>query len=277
MLTAGSASVFGLTAQVLTFAFAAPLYAAIQLYGSITASRPSAENIRVPRAVLNAMPFAFVVGYMVPTVLLILPPSEYITADLKQVFIAGWHPWPAYVSILITAIYVLSSPFLKDERSPSSSRAALRSLRVVYAFAFAQTAVAHLTALIISLATVLAPVIFKEQFLGSLHPLQVFETRLPWSSPAFQVETVGQGVQVFLRWDYLIGSTGILVWALTLHTTAHQAVYSRVCLAGLGVKIVLLTLLAGPVGAAVELMWERDELVLSETGSSKETAQKQLS
>jgi hypothetical protein len=38
------------------------------------------------------------------------------------------------------------------------------------------------------------------------------------------------------------------------------------------VKVGLLTVLTGPTGAAVELMWERDELVFKETSGSRQQA-----
>lgn len=257
-----SATVFGLTAQVLTFAFAIPLYCAVHLVTSVTARKPSAENLGIPHAVLRALPFAFVIGMLVPSGLMILPQSETITSDLKQILIASWHPWPAYVAILLGIAHLVLTPLQRNDGSPDSKRSSRRSLRYVYAFAFANVAISHLVCVTISLATVAAPAIFAEPFLESLHPLKVFETPLPWQSPVVRVDTVGQGMQTFLRWDYLIGTTGVLVWAVSLYKTAHRAVYGRVDGLGLLIKTALLTLLSGPVGAAVELLWERDELVL---------------
>ncbi|KAF7126248.1 hypothetical protein CNMCM5793_002743 [Aspergillus hiratsukae] len=260
---------FGLLAQVLTFAFAAPLYCAFQLYSSVTARNPNAENIRIPRAVLDVVPLVFIVGFMVPTLLMILPVSEHVTVDMKQIFIASWHPWPAYVAIALTIINIVFSPFVSGDRSVEGGRANLRSLRFVYAFAFANAALTHLISWIVSLATVVVPAIFEKRLLAALHPFKVFEIALPWTVPALQVSDIGQGVHVFLRWDYLIGSAGVLVWALSLYKTAHLVVYGRVGWLDLLKKVALLVTLAGPVGAAVELMWERDELIIYETGGMK--------
>ncbi|KAL2823804.1 hypothetical protein BDW59DRAFT_92366 [Aspergillus cavernicola] len=263
----------GLLAQVMTFAFATPLYCAIQLFTSVTAVRPNPENIRIPRAVLKALPLVFLIGFMVPSGLLLVPISEEVTTDLKQIFIAVWQPWPAYVSILLTIVHVLFSPFTSNDNTIEGGRATLRSLRWVYAFAFANTALTHIISWIIPLATVAAPMLFKEEYLEALHPLMVFDIPKPWGTPAL-AENVGAGVHAFLRWDYLIGSVGVLVWAVSLHQTAHRVVYGQVgcgCV-GLVVKIAALTALAGPVGAAVELMWERDELVVNELGGLKRVA-----
>jgi len=253
---------FGLTAQVLTFAFATPLFLGLQLGSSITARRPHADNIRIPRAVLAVLPAIFVVGFMVPSHAMILPAPEVISVDWKQIAIAIWQPWPAYVSILSTVAYFVLSPLLSDNR-----RASMSGLRWVYAFAFLNASVSHIVSWTVSLATVLAPGLFQDRFVESLHPAKVFEVPLPWSG--LQVDTVAEGVHAFLRWDYLIGSAGVLVWALSLYTVAHRQLLNNVSWISLLVKIGVLTTLAGPTGAAVELIWERDELVFSETSESQ--------
>lgn len=260
---------FGLTAQVLTFAFATPLFLGLQLSSSITARRPNADNIRIPRAVLAALPLIFVVGFMVPSHAMILPAPEVISVDWKQIAIAIWQPWPAYVSILSTVAYYVLSPFF------SNHRASMSGLRWVYAFAFLNASVSHLVSWVLSLATIFVPGMFQDRFLEALHPAKVFEVPLPWSG--LQVETVAQGVHAFLRWDYLIGSAGVLVWALSLYVVAHKQILSTVSWVSLLVKVSVLTAVAGPTGAAVELMWERDELVFSETGGSKQVSKNKKS
>ncbi|KAJ5807335.1 hypothetical protein N7447_010791 [Penicillium robsamsonii] len=258
-------TIFGLIAQVFTFAFGIPLTCGLQLGSSITARRPHADNIRVPRAVLAALPLTFVVGYMLPTVAMTLPAPSVISVDLKQIAISFWHPWPAYVSILTTVAYFTLSPFFSNNH-----RASMSSLRWVYTFAFANASLSHIVSWVVSLATVIVPALFEDRFLSSLHPAKVFSIPLPWSG--LTVNNVGDGVHVFLRWDYLIGSAGVLIWAISLYTIAHKQLLSTVSWPSLLVKIFLLTVLAGPAGAAVELIWERDELVFSETGGSKQVS-----
>jgi hypothetical protein len=254
---------FGLTAQVLTFAFATPLFLGLQLGSSVTARRPHPDNIRIPRAVLASLPFIFVVGFMVPSHAMILPAPGVISVDWKQIAIAIWQPWPAYVSILSTVAYYVLSPFFSNNH-----RASMSSLRWVYAFAFLNASVSHLVSWVLSIATVVVPGLFQAQFVESLHPAKVFEIPLPWSG--LEVETVAQGVHAFLRWDYLIGSAGVLIWALSLYVVAHRQILNTVSWPRLLLKVGVLTALTGPTGAAVELMWERDELVFSEVEGSRQ-------
>ncbi|KAJ5951930.1 uncharacterized protein N7479_010343 [Penicillium vulpinum] len=260
-------TIFGLIAQVLTFAFGIPLACGLQLGCSVTARRPHADNIRIPRSVLAVLPLIIVVGYMVPTAAMALPAPSVISVDLKQIAIAIWHPWPAYVSILTTVAYFALSPFFSNNH-----RASMSSLRWVYAFAFANASLSHIVSWVVSLATVVVPVLFEDRYLDSLHPSHVFSVPLPWSG--LTVDNVGDGVHVFLRWDYMIGSAGVLIWATSLYTIAHKQLLSTVSWPNLLLKIALLTVLAGPAGAAVELIWERDELVFSETGGSKQQVSK---
>lgn len=249
-----------------TFAFATPLICALQLGCSVTASRPHADNIRVPRQVLVALPLIFVVGFMVPTHLMVMPAS-LLTVDIKQIAIAIWQPWPAYVSILATVSYYVLSPFYAN-----NNRASRSALRWVYAFAFTNAALAHLVTWIVSLATVAVPALFDARFVDALHPCKVFSFPVPWSG--LKVDNVSDGVHVFLRWDYMIGSAGVLLWAITLYTVAHKQILSTVAWPSFLFKIVLLTALTGPTGAAVELIWERDELVFNETGGHRQQVTK---
>lgn len=255
--------VFGLVAQVFTYAFATPLFLGLQLSSSITARRPHADNIRIPRAVLVALPLVFVAGFMVPTHMMALPAPSMVSVDFKQIAIAIWQPWPAYVSILSTVAYYVLSPFFSNNH-----RASMSSLRWVYAFAFINASLSHLVSWIVSLATVVVPMLFEQRFLEALHPANVFGIPLPWSG--LTVDTVGHGVHVFLRWDYVIGSAGVLIWAIFQYTVAHRQILGTVMWTSLLFKIAILSAVAGPAGAAVELIWERDELVFSETGGNKQ-------
>lgn len=266
LLTPFSPTIFGLTAQVMTFAFAIPLYCGFHLANAVTAKKPTAASFRISRPVLNFIPFAMLVGYGLPSALMMDAP---VGADMRQKFIAAWHPWPAYVTIMVTIVDFLFSP----RRKADPGRATLSALRRVYAFAFATAALPHVLSLVVSIASIRTPFLFSEEYRAALHPAEVFKIALPWTKPALQVGSVAEGVHVFLRWDYLIGTFGVLLWAMSLHATANWEVLRKSGWFGMFVKTVLLVVVSGPVGAAVELMWERDELVIQEAMLAKRQAQ----
>ncbi|PGH31775.1 hypothetical protein GX50_05441 [[Emmonsia] crescens] len=91
---------------------------------------------------------------------------------------------------------------------------------------------------------------------------------MPWSR--VQAQSLGEGALWFLKWDQLLGSGGRLLWAIDLYIAAHRALNVSVGCVGLGVKVTLLCAVSGVAGAVVELMWERDELVLQGQGQEKE-------
>ena len=260
-----SSVLLGLAAQVLTFAFAAPLYGFLHLMSARTANKPNAEDMRIPYAVLKAFPAVFLIGNAIPSFAMTLPMSDRITPDIKQILIAAWQPWPAYTAILLTVANFVLGSFIKADNSAAGKRKTNNAIRYIYAFAFGTTAVAHIVAVTIPVATVLVPKLFDAKLAAELHPLKVLETPLPWTAPVATISTLGQGVHAFLRWDYIIGTTGVLVWAFTLHQRAHRFIErdSSASLCGLLSRTATLVAVAGPVAAAVELMWEREELVLA--------------
>lgn len=230
----------------------------------------------MPPAILRTIPFIFLIGYQVPSILAGLRAPETISIDLKQILIAIWQPWPLYVSILAGTVYYTTSLFTSpDTNLTRAARTQLTLLRRVYAVAFAQTAITHVAGWTFSLATVLFPVLFNPRFIPLFHPLRVFMPTFPFLEGDLKVETVGQGVHIFLQWDILVGSYGILVWVISLWTSAQKKYRLErsgtvSLLLGLLVKVSLLTVVAGPIAAAIELIWERDELVLAQAVSQEQ-------
>lgn len=199
------------------------------------------------------------IGYFIPTALLALPTSV-LDMDTKQSILASWQLWPLSVSFLTT----LANLFFPQSTSMddiNSHRANIRGLRYLYAFAFACAAIPHITAWSISIASVIYPSLFNVEYLHLLHPWRVFVNQLPLSS--VRVSSVDEGSLWFLQWDNVIGSTSLLLWAWALYHKAHREAGVKMSAVESVLKIGLLLFLAGPAGAAVELIWERDELVFS--------------
>ncbi|TQV90417.1 atmA protein [Cordyceps javanica] len=280
----------GLLAQVLTFAFATPVYGLLHLLTGRTASAPSRASMHIPYAVLAAFPLVFFVGNTVPSVAMVLPFSAHNTVAVKQLLTALWQPWPAYTAFGLSAAHlVLGSSGLGlltagDRPTPEGRGRAAAALRLIYAIAFGNAAVSHLAAATVTLGTVLAPKIFHPDYAVSLHPLKVLETVLPWApNPVAQIRALGDGVNIFLRWDYLLGSTSLLLWASVLHLRA-RAYYHKTAAAAAAAgsvpalpflaKVAALYAVVGPAAAAVELMWEREELVLQSDDKTPTTTKK---
>ncbi|KAF1729824.1 Aflatrem synthesis protein A [Beauveria bassiana] len=278
--TLSSFTVFlGLVAQTLTWAFATPVYGFLHLLTSASASVPSRANMHIPYAVLQALPLVFLVGNAVPSLAMILPLSlSWNTPAVKQLLIAAWQPWPVYTAFGLTAAHLLLGGVLTagDSPSPAGRKKSAAALRFIYAIAFANAAVSHLVALTVTVGAALAPAIFDPDYAVSLHPTKVLETILPWAAnPVAQIQTLGDGATILLRWDYVLGTTSLLLWASVLHARAYKH-YEGKCVDVVSflAKIATLYVVVGPAGAAVELMWEREEFALQTEDKALTTKKK---
>ncbi|KAJ9223023.1 hypothetical protein DTO271D3_623 [Paecilomyces variotii] len=269
------ASVFGVgfLAQTITYALSMTIYCMLNLWKSRTISNLTLQKIITPRIISNTLPLALFIGYFIPTALLAAPTAIF-NMDTKQSFLAAWQLWPLTVSFLLSLTKYFSPRCTRPDNI-HDRRADILSLRYLYAFAFACAAIPHLGTWLISLTSVIYPGLFNAEYLEKLHPQRVFINKIPLDS--VRVSSVEEGSLWFLQWDNTIGSISVMLWAVALYRKACAEAKVRVSAVELGVKICLLVILGGPVGAAVELVWERDELVFSkelEVAAEKGTGEK---
>lgn len=250
----GRASIFGLVAQLFTFAISASLYCGLHLWFSPVSVQPKPERIVAPETVVRVLPFIFVVGYIIPCVGVILPTPGVISVDAKQVLIALWQPFPGYVSLLAFVAHLL----LPHRYSSSISKRI--ALRIFYSASFWLAAITHAVGWGVALTSVLLPALFNEKIVHALHPREVFG--VTWPSSDFRVTSLAEGVHVFLQWDFLIGCHAVLLWAAVQNALAQRRITGRVNWFGLATTVVGCETLFGPVAAAVHLMRLRDELLL---------------
>lgn len=258
-------------AQSITFGLAAPIYAIIHLITSPTARQPRPEGLIASPLDIGVVPFSIFVGYIIPSALTAFPETSTGPIRTLQERISFWQPWPIWVSVvqIVTskALSFVCSTGDNDARHAKVQKV-LSNSRVVYAFAFGLAALSHIAALSLSIISALFPTLFDPDVLHSLHPANVFVPTMPWS--ATKAKSLGQGVQDFLHYDHLVGVVAVLFWVLSLYTSAHSARNVKVNFVSLVSKIGALILTSGIAGTAVELMWERDEVLLADEGKRKE-------
>ncbi|EEP76434.1 predicted protein [Uncinocarpus reesii 1704] len=247
------------------FAVSAPLYVTLHLFTSPTASKPTKENINMPVIQVKTLLWSTLAGYVVPSVLVAFPEMAQGLLPSKQHGIALWQAWPIYVAIFQ---YGISKSAEICCPSGSGNVAQNRSsLRYLYAFAFACAAIPHIASWAISLSALAFPTLFSPELASTLTPRNVFENISPWSSQ--KPETLGMGTLWLLQWDYMTAAAPTLLWAILLYNAAHSACGIRVSSVKLGFKTIALCAVAGIAGAAVELMWERDELLFGSSDAQK--------
>ncbi|ODH40897.1 hypothetical protein ACO22_01496 [Paracoccidioides brasiliensis] len=254
--------IFGLLFQLITLGIAIPIYAALHLYTSRTLSNPTRQTVTIRPSSLTGVkliPFSVTLGYLLPSIFLTLPESTWLPLQSTQERIAFWQPWPIWVWLIHSATTRITTALLRSNRALSAKQT-LSTLRCVYAFAFALAAVSHIATWSLSFTTMIFPILFARDFAAALHPARVFLNTMPWSGA--RAKSCGESVLWILQWDQLLGTGCLLLWAISLYVAAHQARKLSVGCIGLGVKVAWLCAVSGVAGAVVELMWERDELVL---------------
>ncbi|PGG95778.1 hypothetical protein AJ79_09878 [Helicocarpus griseus UAMH5409] len=260
-------AIFGILTQLFTFGVMAPIYAAIHLATSRTLSAPSRATITPSPSSLTGVkliPLALLAGYLLPTLSLILPATTSGPLRSTQERIAFWQPWPLFLWILHATSTQLANLFCSSSNPSNKATATkqtLSTLRPIYALSFALIAIPHIVSYTLSITPLLAPALFDSSAAASLHPATVFLNTLPWSGA--RTESLGQGALWFLQWDHLLGSGALLMWAVVLHVATHRSRGVKVGCLAFGVKVLALCAVSGVAGAAVELMWERDEVVLA--------------
>ncbi|KAI9785097.1 MAG: hypothetical protein M1816_000508 [Peltula sp. TS41687] len=257
--------------QNLALACFGPVYFTIYLCTSRTVldqSRHSNSERSSPMSFpseLRLLPFSLTLGYIIPSIIIALPSPNVVSHDFQQAVIAVWSFFPIGVAVIQALLSrVTSSTSPVDRQSPQSpaelAAASLRVMRPVYTLAFAGSAIFHIATATLSLTALLFPTIYAPGYATALHPSHV---SLPANTA--QVGTIGQGVLRFMQLDQWIGYSAVLLWASTMYRSASVGKVSgwkhsfNLLMTTLGLAVV-----AGPGGAAVGLVWARDEMVLGE-------------
>ena len=194
-----------------------------------------------------------------------LPVPTSISPDYgtKQFYGAIVQIWPALLGasqlvlpILISA--ATSNAYALSEHDKKTK--SLKYLRRCYAFALFTTTIAHFFAMGIPLLAYLFPALFSVAYLPQLELSNMFIPTSPLP-PIQPIASIEDGVLYFLQLDLVSGSVPVLVWAVALRAQAQEGKFwAYEWVEGL-VKVAALTAVSGPVGAAVAVMWERDEVV----------------
>jgi hypothetical protein len=260
-----SSSFFGILVQTATFGVIMPLYFALHLFTSPVVLSKSGRHsgaLNAPSKYIDPIPIVFILGFLAPSALVSLPAPSVVTIEFKQQVLAFWQAWPVWVSFAAMLLAIGHSKFVGKSvpASKGAERHTLSRFRRVYAFAFTCSAIPHMMAWTLSLTSTIFPVMFSPQFATALHPTRVFVNVLPWSGA--RASSVGEGALWFLQWDWVNGTAALLLWSIALYIDGHRAKKIPVSYPGLAFKVLLLSTAAGPSSAAVELIWERDELFL---------------
>ena len=241
-------------------AVATPFYLALNLLlaASITATTP--DDLSIAPQHLAAIPPSFVLGYIVPIILLALPAPRIVTLTFKHT-LAGWYQqWSLFIAFFHCGyVYLIADKTQSSPRLDQSASAYLSSLRVVYRLAFMMASIPHWTVCVISFTAWLCPSIFNEKKVECLKPVNVLVPTLPFTQR--KVRDMAQGFLWLIQWDYILGMLGMIVWTMVLHSNARDVYGVDDSWSYMLLRFLAYTFLGGPAALPVMILWERDEWV----------------
>lgn len=215
--------VFGVLMQILSFGFIMPLYSLLFITAG-TRVKSGTLSVKINQANAEALLFALLVGFVVPTVSMFLFEDATVTAI--------WQFFPIIMGFLGFAHRLIRSPSRHTESGYSTVQA-------MYALVFVASAAVHIR--------YVWPLFTETDALQHLF-LPYVGSDDPALAPA--VENIAE----FFKWDFLLGVASTFVLLLSFAESLFQCIVITVwCIAT--------TVVLGP-GAAISsvLMWREEQL-----------------
>lgn len=251
-----------------------PIYLSLHLLTSPTASLPTRSNVIIDSTDLIALPLSFIIAYALPITLLSVPPSVFGMV-FKQTITAWYQQWNLYIGLTHFMLAFTLRRFLSTSQSDSIGSLSPGSihkeaftksslLHTAYIFAFIMGSITYLTTMTISCTASIWPSLFAPSFASSLTLANILIPPHPFSGR--QSVDLIQGAVWIIRWENMLASIIMGVWALALYRRARCSQGSKMEwkeIAGMVGRLVGYTLVGGPSGVAVGLMWERDCFLLN--------------
>ncbi|KAB5540309.1 hypothetical protein GE09DRAFT_253672 [Coniochaeta sp. 2T2.1] len=260
-------SVWGSAMQLLGYGVIIPLYGIVHLLTSPASAANNEQQTRIANLEdLEAFPLALFVAYIVPAILMSIP---VLSDPTRQWFGAVWQGVPIWSTVWqkIFVAYLRRNNRRGFAASTNARGRERRLLGRVYRFAFAACLVGQLVPLAIIAAARLCPSLFPPGVADVLTFWDVFVPPPFWTGE--KMKDMASGIHGFFQYDQYVGSLGAVTWAVALYVKARGGLGMRDWVR-LGVGLVGLGVVAGPIGVVVWLIWCREEKLLSESDVGEE-------
>ena len=230
-------------------------------------------------AELAVLPWSVLVGCGVPTVLaLALDPVPALPAYRSaQTWMAArlFHPiWTAvahlFLSIMNRGWSGQGSGFGSAEER---NRLVAASLRGVYRVAMGVATFSHVAVFTLLGVANFLPSLLSERANNFLDFQRIFSPMLFWVEDAPRPDSLAEGGLFFMQWEMFVSGLAILVWSFALNRDALWNVSKGPGFVLTFLKTLLLVALGGPSAAAVDLIRDRDEVLLESTDTEQRPVQ----
>ncbi|KAI1803502.1 hypothetical protein F4811DRAFT_327968 [Daldinia bambusicola] len=271
-------SLWGFFMQTTSYCGTMPLYVTAHLLNLLTGDGVGVGLVEaVPISKLSelaVLPQAFILGYVIPAILMSVPVFSNPT---HQWFVGLWQGCPIFCMLFqkLLATWVgknrQSSDVYKSQKCPSGIRTKFQDsstcrnekslLEKAYLFAFFWCAVSQLVPLMLIAAVYIAPSAFPPHLCKAWTLFNVFVPTPIWSSE--KMRSMASAMHSFFEYDQYVGSIAAIIWSSALYANSRELPMRARAWARLGLTITALTLCSGPAGAAVWLTWKKDQRLLS--------------
>jgi hypothetical protein len=260
-----SISVWGIFQFNHSNALITPLWLAVHLLTSPSAAKPTAADISIEPIHLLALPASFIIGFVLPLVPVVLPFS-LVSLEVKQTAMGWYQQWPLWIAVphytLVALLRLCSLPSKLD-----SPKTRILLYRSVYIFAFAFAVFTHLPVMSLSFAAFAWPSLFNYEYAHLLQPKHLLIPTSPFLDT--KAKNLAEGMLWLIQWDYFSGYLAPAVWAIFLRRRVGETPNKSdmgYCL----IRALLYLLMAGPIGIAIGMVWERDEILLCVDHSTRQ-------
>ncbi|KAI1637173.1 hypothetical protein F4809DRAFT_335406 [Biscogniauxia mediterranea] len=277
-------SIWACAIQIFSYGLVMPLYGILHLLTSRASQvfgLNLAESTRIAhQASVKMVPEAMVVGYIIPAVLMSVP---LFPNSLHQWFGGLWQGSPVWAMLVQKAFASYYSKRrrttsishlqydLKVEKAegaagldapppPMENRGSAYVLSRVYSFAFICCVASQLGPLMVTLAVAVCPAAFPPHLRAAWAMTEVFVPPLFYASGKMQ--SMGSAMHGFFQYDQYVGSTAAVIWSSALYVNSRRTPLNGKGWVRLAFVITAFSLGAGPAGAVVWLMWEREQLLV---------------
>ena len=211
------------------------------------------------------MPISFLLGYVVPIILMALPAPQMVSYRFKHTATGWYQQWHLIIAFIHYTVVWLSNVLHPEgiRRQDGPQKDAVQTLNLlwlVYGLAFTLAVIPYYTTMVLSLSSMFAPAMFDSQRVKYLHPKQIFVPTLPRNGR--KVKDLKQGFKWLIQWDFILGTVACTVWALAMRRNALNVQNSgEESLYTTSRNAIAYFLMGGPVAIPVGFMWERDRVV----------------
>ncbi|KAH8815400.1 hypothetical protein F5884DRAFT_772201 [Xylogone sp. PMI_703] len=244
-----------------------PIWLALHLLTSPSAFTPTADDIWIEPVHLLVLPISVVLGFVIPLAPVMLPFSV-ISVEMKQTAMGWYQQWPLWIALPHYAIVALLRPKFSSSRLADKTNV-LVLYRYIYAFASAFAILTHIPVMVVSCTASLWSGLFNPEYVKLIQMSHLLVPMNPFSE--VQAKDLAEGMFWLIQWDYFSGYIAPIFWSLILYRKAQTTVHkNNGSWSYIWKRVVLYFLISGPIGIAVGLIWERDEMLLDVSSKTPE-------